>query len=78
VDVYFLKREKLGKEMLMRMARRKDPGFDTYWLGAALERINEFSADSPEMLLLFKPCTFDELQGFYDKWMEIFQEISKG
>lgn len=78
VDVFFLKREKLGKEELMGMARRKDPGFDTYWLGASMERINEFASDSPEMLLLFKPCTFDELQGFYNEWRrEIFHEIAK-
>lgn len=79
IDVYFLIKEKLGKNELVDNANKKDPGFDIYWLGTSLERINEFSADSPEMLLLIKPCAVDELQGFFNAWRgEIFKEITRG
>lgn len=79
VDVYFLVKEKFGKKELIEDATKKDPGFDLYWLGTAMERINEFSDDSAEMLLLLKPCPFDELQGFFNKWKrEIFKEVTRG
>lgn len=79
VDVYFLIKEKFKKADLIEKARTKDPGFDIYWLGTAFERINEFSMDSPEMLLLVKPCSMKELQEFFNEWRrEIFKEITKG
>lgn len=76
VDVYFLIKEKFTKAELIGKARIKDPGFDIYWLGVAFERVNEFSADSPEMLLLMKPCDIKELRGFFNEWRkEIYREI---
>ncbi|MFW6129428.1 MAG: nucleotidyl transferase AbiEii/AbiGii toxin family protein [Candidatus Aminicenantaceae bacterium] len=79
VDVYFLVKEKFTKKELIEDAIKKDPGFDLYWLGTAMERINEFSDDSAEMLLLVKSCPIDELQKFFNAWRrEIFIEVTKG
>jgi predicted nucleotidyltransferase component of viral defense system len=79
VDVYFLLKEKFSKKELIEDARKKDPGLDLYWLGTALERINEFSDDSAEMLLLTKPCPVGELQKFFNGWRkEIFEEVTRG
>ncbi len=78
VDVYFLIKERLTKSELTEKAKIKDPGFDLYWLGVAFDRINEFSDDSPEMLLLIKPCSIQELKRFFNEWRwEIYREISK-
>jgi hypothetical protein len=78
VDVFFLVKEKFGKKDLIPMAQKKDPGFDLYWLATAFERIHEFSVDSPEMLLLAKPCSIEALSDFFDDWRrEIFLEITK-
>lgn len=75
VDVYLLVKENyFTKEKLMALAKQKDPGFDLYWLGVALEKINFFKADSPEMLLLIKTCTIEDLHTFFNNWRE---EISK-
>ena len=79
VDVYFLVKEKFTKKELIEDATKKDPGFDLYWLGTAMERINEFSDDSAEMLLLVKQCPIDELQGFFNEWRrEIFKKVTRG
>ncbi len=78
VDVLFLVREKFEKKDLILMAKKKDPGFDLYWLATAFERVKEFSADSPEMLLMVKPCSIETLSAFFDEWRrEIFLEITK-
>lgn len=78
VDVFFLIKEKFGKNDLIPMAQKKDPGFDLYWLATAFERVQEFSADSPEMLLLVKPCSIKVLSAFFDDWRrEMFLEITK-
>lgn len=75
IDVYFLIKENyFTKQKLMDLAQEKDPGFDLYWLGVALERINLFNVDSPEMLMLLKSCTIAELLSFFNKWKE---DISK-
>ena len=77
VDVLFLVREKFEKNDLILMAKKKDPGFDLYWLATAFERVREFSADSPETLLLVKPCSIEALSAFFDEWRrEIFLEIT--
>lgn len=78
IDVFFLIKEKFGKNDLIPMAQKKDPGFDLYWLATAFERVHEFSEDSPEMLLLIKPCSMEDLSAFFDDWRrEIFLEITK-
>lgn len=79
IDVYFLVIEKLEKDELIHKAKMKDPGFDLYWLGTSLERIHEFSPDTPEMFLLVKPCPWEDLLQFFGNWREeIYLEISRG
>lgn len=79
VDVYFLVKERFTKKELIEDATKKDPGFDLYWLGTAMERINEFSDDSAEMHLLVKPCPIGELQKFFNEWRrEIFKKVTRG
>lgn len=71
IDVYFLVKENhFTKEKLLSLAKEKDPGFDLYWLGVAFERINTFSADSADMLLLVKPCSIKDLSDFFNSWRE--------
>jgi hypothetical protein len=78
VDVFFLSKEKFKKNDLILMAKKKDLGFDLYWLATAFERVHEFSADSPEMLLLVKPCPIGMLKAFFDEWRrELFLEVTK-
>jgi hypothetical protein len=78
VDVFFLSKEKFRKNDLILMAKKKDPGFDLYWLATAFACIHEFSADSPEMLLLVKPCSIEVLKAFFNEWRrESFLEITK-
>ncbi len=75
IDVYFLvKQAKFLPEDLMNKAKLKDPGFDLYWLGVALERINTFKDNSPEMLLLVEPVDFKEMLAFFNSWR---QKINK-
>ena len=69
IDVYFLvAKAKFTSEDLMGKAKMKDPGFDLYWLGVALERINTFKESSPEMLLLVEPLDFKEVLEFFNQW----------
>lgn len=76
IDVYFLIKERFTKDELIRRSGQKDPGFDLYWLGVAMERINDFSDDSPEMHLLTRPCAMRELKDFYKEWRkEIMKKI---
>lgn len=79
IDVYFLIKERFSKSELIEKACQKDPGFDLYWLGVAMERIEDFPDDSPEMPLLTRPCTISELKKFYKNWRkEIRREITDG
>lgn len=78
IDVFFLVKEKFRKSELIEKAMKKDPGFDLYWLGTALERINEYAGDSSEMHLLIKSCSFHDLKEFFNEWRrEIFKVITK-
>lgn len=71
IDIYFLVQQaKFTSEELMSKAKIKDPGFDLYWLGVALERINTFKDDSGEMLLLVKPVDFKAAVIFFNQWRE--------
>ena len=71
IDIYFLvKKTKFTPEELSSRAKEKDPGFDLYWLGVALERINTFKDDSPEMLLLVEAVDFKEVLDFFNQWRE--------
>ncbi|OGL38454.1 MAG: hypothetical protein A2042_08520 [Candidatus Schekmanbacteria bacterium GWA2_38_11] len=76
IDVYFLVKENFSKNKLLEKSRTKDPGFDLYWLGVAMERINDFSDDSQDMHLLTRSCTINELKDFFNIWRkEIREEI---
>jgi hypothetical protein len=76
IDVYFLvKKAKFNPQELMGKAKAKDPGFDPYWLGVAMERINTFKSDSPEMLLLVEPVDFRDVLLFFNQWRDT---IAKG
>lgn len=77
IDVYFLVKEYYTKEDLTGRSAQKDPGFDLYWLGVAMERINQLSDDSPDMLLLTRPCSMEELKDFFRLWRkDILKEIT--
>lgn len=73
IDVYFL-REHFSKNDLIEKAKRKDKGFDLYWLGVAMERIENLPDNSSEMYLLTKPCNMKELKEFFRTWRK---EIAK-
>lgn len=78
IDVYFLAREHFGKIELIEKASQKDPGFDLYWFGIALERINDFSDDATDFLLLVRQCSMTELKEFFGLWRkDIAGEITK-
>ena len=69
IDVYALvNRGHFQTEELIEKAKRKDPGFDLYWLGVAFERLKTFRDDSPEMLLLVEPIQMKQLRDFFDRW----------
>ncbi len=71
IDVYGLVHGGFYQPMeLMEKAKKKDPGFDPYWLAVAFERIKTYPEDSPDMLMLLKPLPFQELQAFFNRWRE--------
>jgi len=77
IDVYFLVKENFTKNELIEKSTLKDPGLDLYWLGIAMERINDFSDDSPDLYLLTRPCKMSELKDFFSNWRkEISREIT--
>lgn len=79
IDIYFLmKKEKLSLQELVKNAKVKDPGFDLYWLGVALERMNTFKDDAIDMLLLLEPLNFSQLLDFFNAWRrKIAEELLK-
>jgi predicted nucleotidyltransferase component of viral defense system len=78
IDIYFLCKEHFNKPELIEKAAQKDPGFDLYWLGIAMERITDFSDDSPDLHLLSRSCTMNELREFFSDWRkEILEKITK-
>ncbi|MBM4332529.1 MAG: nucleotidyl transferase AbiEii/AbiGii toxin family protein [Deltaproteobacteria bacterium] len=79
IDVYFLVQDHFRKKDLVEKAMQKDPGFDLYWLGVALERLNDFAEDSADMHLLIRPCSLQDLKAFFGIWQrEIMNDITKG
>lgn len=78
IDVYFISHEYFTKNELIEKARQKDPGFDLYWLGIAMERVNDFPDGSPDTHLLTRPCTMSELKEFFNHWEgEIREKITE-
>jgi len=77
IDVYFIVKERYSRENLMDKSAQKDPGFDPYWFGVAMERIDRFSDDSPDMLLLTRPCSMKGIKDFFRLWRkDILKEIT--
>ncbi len=69
VDVYYLVREAgFKKEEMMELAKKKDPGFDLYWLGVAFDRAKAVNESAPDTLLLLRPPDMKELQDFFVSW----------
>ena len=69
VDIYFIVHEAgWTKEKLIEQSKIKDPGFDLYWLGIALERMKTYKQDSPEMRMLMKPLSFEAMSEFFAEW----------
>ncbi len=78
LDIYFLIKEHYSKNELIEKSGQKDPGFDLYWLGVAMGRINDFSDDSPDLYLLTRPCAMKELKEFFSIWRkDILKEITE-
>jgi len=78
IDIYFLAKEHFDRDELIEKARQKDPGFDLYWLGVAMERMNNFSDESPDMYLLTYPCPMNELKEFFCIWRkDIKKELTE-
>jgi len=73
VDVYFLA-EKMGKDTLINLASKKDPGFDLYWFVKSLGAIDNFNPIEVEMLV---PVDYDMMKEFYRNWAcECLQKIA--
>ncbi|MCX5885418.1 MAG: nucleotidyl transferase AbiEii/AbiGii toxin family protein [Proteobacteria bacterium] len=78
IDLFFLVKEHFTKEELIEKAAMKDPGFDLYWLGVAIGRIDTYPDNSPDMHLLIRPCSMQELRKFFSKWREEIRREIKG
>jgi predicted nucleotidyltransferase component of viral defense system len=61
VDVYFVVREFLPFDQLVRLARQKHVGMDDYWLAVALAQVERVRI-LPQMV---KPLSLDELNTFF-------------
>lgn len=75
IDVYTLvEKGHFSADALMEKAKRKDPGFDLYWLGVAFEQIKSFSDDAPDVLMLAEPVPLEKLKAFFDGWRQRIAE----
>ena len=71
IDVYYLiKLKKITKNDLIISARKKDPGFDLYWLGVAFERIKTYHQTDYDMSLVFDSLREDEIASFFNAWRQ--------
>lgn len=61
VDVYFIVRELLPFDQLVRLARQKHVGIDDYWLAMALAQVESVRV-LPQMV---KPLSLDQLNTFF-------------
>ncbi len=78
IDIYVLVTQGgFTEEALLEAAKRKDPGFDLYWLAIAFERIHSFQARSQDMLMLMKPFPFEDLVVWFDRWRKVIGENLK-
>jgi hypothetical protein len=78
VDLFFiLKKESLEK--IMRLAKKKDPGFDPYWLAVAFEKTSDFPDDIErwpvEMLL---DANGEEIKDIFNEYaLNIMEKIKE-
>ena len=77
IDVYILvDKGHFRREDLLEKAKEKDPGFDLYWFGIALGRIETFLENSSEMALLIEPMPFEKMSSFFSQWRaDVAKEI---
>jgi predicted nucleotidyltransferase component of viral defense system len=75
VDVYFLIREQFTKDQLLAKCRLKDPGFDLYWLGVAMEKVEEFEDDDADLHLVVRSIRMNDLREFYRFWRQEIQRV---
>ena len=69
--LYFLvEKGGFSKKRLIDLAAKKDPGFDIYWLGVALERIRSFDQKAVDMLLLVEKIDFSTMRDFFCGWLK--------
>jgi len=79
IDIYFLIKDNFSKKELLEKTTIKEPAFDLYWFGIALERIDDFPDNHPDLHLLIKPCSMTEIKDFFKSWRkEIIKEIKQG
>lgn len=71
VDIYFIDREVIPFEKLVKEAKKKHVGLDNYWLAISLAKIEEIGI-LPRML---KPVTLNELKSFFqDKARKLMEK----
>lgn len=79
IDIYFLvKSGGFSKKRLIDLAAKKDPGFDLYWLGVALERVRSFDQKAVDMLLLAQKVDFISIRDFFVEWLKEVAGTIKG
>lgn len=61
VDVYFIDKEILPLEKLIKKAKKKHVGLDNYWLAVSMAKVENINI-LPNML---KPLNFEELKKFF-------------
>lgn len=78
IDIFFLAgKGGFTQTTLIQDAKKKDPGFDPYWLAVAFERIHSFHARSQDMLMLLMPLSFEDLTVYFDQWRRSLGEEFK-
>ncbi len=69
IDVYYLvKTGKFSKTQMLDQAKKKDPGFDLYWLGVAFERLKLYQQKDYDLSLVFEPLKEGKLLAFFNEW----------
>jgi len=76
IDVYFvIKSGKLSREQLIESAKKKDTGFDLYWLAIAFKNAELLTQEILETYMVDQ-ISLKELKQFFKNWQEeIVKEI---
>lgn len=78
VDLFFiLKKESLDK--IMKLAKKKDPGFDPYWLAVAFEKTSDFPDDINRWPVeMLSDVNGEEIKTLFNKYaLDIVEQIKK-